>query len=60
MEKNERHGEKEGRKIAGWGKMFLARDIMDALRATIMRFYSAIHIKHWKQQKLWTVRAGRG
>lgn len=34
------------------GKMFLARDIMDALHTTIMRFYSAIRIKHWKQQKL--------
>lgn len=32
--------------------MFLARDIMDALHTNIMRFYSAIHIKHWKQQKL--------
>lgn len=32
-------------------KMFLAWCIMDALRANIMRFYSAIHIKHRKQQK---------
>lgn len=32
-------------------KMFLAWRIMDALRANIMRFYSAIHIKHRKQQK---------
>lgn len=32
-------------------KMFLAWYIMDALRANIMRFYSAIHIKHRKQQK---------
>lgn len=31
--------------------MFLAWCIMDALRANIMRFYSAIHIKHRKQQK---------
>lgn len=31
--------------------MFLAWRIMDALRANIMRFYSAIHIKHRKQQK---------
>lgn len=37
--------------------MFLAQDIMDALHTNIMRFYSAIHIKHWKQQKL---RAGCG
>lgn len=40
--------------------MFLAWCIMDALRANIMRFYSAIHIKHRKQQKAGMEGRGRG
>lgn len=39
--------------------MFLAWCIMDALRANIMRFYSAIHIKHRKQQKAGAEGGGR-
>lgn len=63
--KKERKKTRKANTSAGWArewmdtggkkfervKMFLAWCIIDALRANIMRFYSAIHIKHRKQQK---------